>query len=40
LQWLYKLKSAFLSLGGPAEDAAYLAEQIAARHSESASRSS
>jgi putative flavoprotein involved in K+ transport len=40
LQWLYKLKSAFLSLGGPGEDAAYLAEQIAARHSESASRSS
>jgi putative flavoprotein involved in K+ transport len=31
LQWLYKLKSAFLSLGGPEEDAAYLAEQIIAR---------
>jgi putative flavoprotein involved in K+ transport len=31
LQWLYKLKSAFLSLGGPEEDAMYLAERIAAR---------
>jgi len=31
LQWLYKLKSAFLSLGGPEEDAAYLAERILAR---------
>jgi putative flavoprotein involved in K+ transport len=32
LRWLYKQKSGFLSFGGPAEDAAYLAEQIAARH--------
>jgi putative flavoprotein involved in K+ transport len=39
LRWLYKRKSGFLSFGGPAEDAAYLAEQIAARHSESPSRS-
>jgi len=31
LRWLYKLKSGFLSFGGPAEDAAYLAEQIAVR---------
>jgi putative flavoprotein involved in K+ transport len=31
LRWLYKQKSGFLSFGGPAEDAAYLAEQIAAR---------
>ena len=35
LRWLYKQKSGFLSFGGPAEDAAYLTEQIAARHSES-----
>jgi len=33
LRWLYKQKSGFLSFGGPAEDADYLAEQIAARHS-------
>lgn len=33
LQWLYKLKSAFLSLGGPEEDAAYLAEKISGRES-------
>ncbi len=39
LRWLYKLRSGFLSYGGPAEDAAYLAEQIAARHSGSPSRS-
>jgi putative flavoprotein involved in K+ transport len=32
LRWLYKQKSSFLSFGGPAEDAAYLAEQIAMRH--------
>ena len=32
LRWLYKNKSGFLSYGGPAEDAAYLAEQIAARN--------
>jgi len=31
LRWLYKQKSGFLSFGGPAEDADYLAEQIAAR---------
>jgi putative flavoprotein involved in K+ transport len=31
LRWLYKQKSGFLSFGGPAEDAAFLAEQIAAR---------
>ena len=31
LRWLYKRKSAFLLRGGPAEDAAYLAEQILAR---------
>jgi putative flavoprotein involved in K+ transport len=31
LRWLYKQKSGFLSFGGPAEDAAYLAEQIAMR---------
>src|SRR5688572_26795591 len=37
LRWLYKQKSAFLSYGGPAEDAAYLAEQITARHSGSRS---
>ena len=35
LRWLYKRKSAFLLRAGPAEDAAYLAEQIAARHSQS-----
>ena len=40
LRWLYKQKSGFLSFGGPAEDADYLAEQIAARHSGSPSRSS
>jgi putative flavoprotein involved in K+ transport len=40
LRWLYKRKSGFLSFGGPAEDAAYLAEQIAARHSQSSSWSS
>ena len=28
LKWLYKLKSAFLSIAGPAEDAAYIAEMI------------
>ncbi len=31
LRWLYRNRSGFLSLGGPAEDAAYLAEQIMAR---------
>jgi putative flavoprotein involved in K+ transport len=31
LRWLFKIKSAFLILGGPEEDAAYLAEQIMAR---------
>jgi putative flavoprotein involved in K+ transport len=31
LRWLYKQKSSFLSFGGPAEDAAYIAEQIAVR---------
>ena len=31
LRWLYKRKSAFLLRAGPAEDAAYLAEQITAR---------
>lgn len=31
LRWLYKRKSAFLLRAGPAEDAAYLAEQIIAR---------
>jgi len=31
LRWLYKQKSSFLSFGGPAEDAAYLAEEIAVR---------
>ena len=40
LRWLYKQKSGFLSFGGPAEDAAYLAEQIAARQNASPSRSS
>ena len=39
LRWLYKQKSSFLSFGGPAEDADYLAEQIAARHNGSLSRS-
>jgi putative flavoprotein involved in K+ transport len=39
LRWLYKQKSGFLSFGGPAEDAAYLAEQIAARQNGSPSRS-
>jgi putative flavoprotein involved in K+ transport len=33
LQWLYKLQSAFLSLGGPEEDAAYLADRISHRQS-------
>lgn len=28
LKWLYKMKSSFLSIAGPAEDAAYLAELI------------
>lgn len=32
LRWLYKRKSAFLLRSGPAEDAAYLAEQIIARN--------
>jgi putative flavoprotein involved in K+ transport len=40
LRWLYKQKSGFLSFGGPAEDAAYLAEQIAARQNGGPSRSS
>ena len=40
LRWLYKQKSGFLSFGGPAEDAAYLAEQIAVRQNGSPSRSS
>ena len=40
LRWLYKQKSGFLSFGGPAEDADYLAEQIVARHSGRPSRSS
>lgn len=40
LRWLYKRKSGFLSYGGPAEDAAYLAEQIAARHSGSPNQNS
>jgi putative flavoprotein involved in K+ transport len=31
LRWLYKRRSSFLLRAGPAEDAAYLAEQIAAR---------
>jgi putative flavoprotein involved in K+ transport len=31
LRWLYKRKSAFLLRAGPAEDAAYLAEQLMAR---------
>ena len=31
LRWLYKRKSSFLLRAGPAEDAAYLAEQIIAR---------
>lgn len=31
LRWMYKRKSGFLSYGGPAEDAAYLAEQISVR---------
>jgi putative flavoprotein involved in K+ transport len=38
LRWLYKQKSGFLSFGGPGEDAAYLAEQIAARHNGGPSR--
>ena len=40
LRWLYKQKSGFLSFGGPAEDAAYLAEQIAVRQNGGLSRSS
>jgi putative flavoprotein involved in K+ transport len=40
LRWLYKQKSGFLSFGGPGEDAAYLAEQIAARQNGSSNRSS
>ena len=40
LRWLYKQKSGFLSFGGPGEDAAYLAEQIAARRNGSSSWSS
>jgi putative flavoprotein involved in K+ transport len=32
LRWLYKRKSAFLLRAGPAEDAAYLAEQIMAQN--------
>ena len=40
LRWLYKQKSGFLSFGGPAEDADYLAEQIAARQNGSSRRSS
>lgn len=40
LRWLYKQKSGFLSFGGAAEDADYLAEQIVARHSQSSNRSS
>jgi putative flavoprotein involved in K+ transport len=34
LKWLYKMKSAFLSIAGPAEDAAYLAEFIKAGRKE------
>jgi putative flavoprotein involved in K+ transport len=40
LRWLHKQKSGFLSFGGPAEDATYLAEQIAARQNGSSNRSS
>ncbi|HWH79128.1 MAG TPA: NAD(P)-binding domain-containing protein [Candidatus Binatus sp.] len=40
LRWLHKQKSGFLSFGGPAEDAAYLTAQIAARHNGSSNRSS
>jgi putative flavoprotein involved in K+ transport len=40
LRWLHKQKSGFLSFGGPGEDAAYLAEQIAARQNGSSNRSS
>jgi putative flavoprotein involved in K+ transport len=40
LRWLYKQKSWFLSFGGPAEDAAYLAEQIAVRQNGNPRRSS
>ena len=39
LRWLYKQKSGFLSFGGPGEDAAYLAEQIAVRQNGHSSRS-
>ena len=39
LRWLYKQKSSFLSFGGPAEDAAYIAEQIAVRQNGGSSRS-
>jgi putative flavoprotein involved in K+ transport len=31
LRWLFKIKSAFLVLGGPEEDAAYIAEHIKTR---------
>mgnify|MGYP001347424458 FL=1 len=31
IRWLYKRKSHFMANAGPAEDAAYIAEQIAAR---------
>jgi hypothetical protein len=31
IEWLYKRKSHFMANAGPAEDAAYLAEQIVAR---------
>ena len=34
LKWLYKMKSAFLSIAGPAEDAAYLAEVIKTRRNQ------
>ncbi|MGZ9156537.1 MAG: flavin-containing monooxygenase [Candidatus Binatia bacterium] len=40
LRWLYKQKSGFLSFGGPAEDADYIAEQIAARPNGSPNRGS
>jgi hypothetical protein len=31
INWLYKQKSHFMANAGPAEDAAYLAQQITAR---------
>ena len=34
LRWLYKLRSSFLALSGPGEDAEYLATQIATRSGE------